>query len=258
MASLIRNAKSGNDWTSNELLAYNITVDYQDAATFFEIENLPQPTANPDILTASGPNDAVDDSVYELLRTMDLAMSPAPAEESAVDDYAVLLLRALGYTKRGRVLRTRKDIPLVICAENRHVKTDVCIIDDNQILLLVQEDKRHLDSSDAEPQLIAEAIAAFAANNLTRQRTFGQRPIYSKVMAGIVMNGTAPTFYKIEITAALVTAVAGGVYPEARTTVYAHIPNIPRPNRRWSEGMRPLDNRAIIISCYEAFKKFVN
>jgi hypothetical protein len=259
MAELIRSAKSGSDWTSNELAAYNILVEYQDAATFFGTPNLPLPaTVNPAIFTAAGPDDAVDDGVYELLRTMDLAMSSAPAEESAVDDFAFLLLRALNYNARGRVLRTRKDIPLVVCGENRHAKTDVCVVDQNEILLLVQEDKRHMDNSDPEPQLIAEAIAAFAANNRTRQHTLNQLPLNSKVMAGITIRGTAPIFYKIKVTTTLVTSVAGGAYPRGTTTVYAHIPNIPRPNRRWSEGMRPLDNRRVILSCYEAFKQFVN
>ncbi|KAH9079422.1 hypothetical protein EDB83DRAFT_2513941 [Lactarius deliciosus] len=139
MAKLIRNAKSARDWTRNELAAYNIAVEYQDAATFFGTHDLPQPaTVNPAVLTDTGPDDAADDSVYELLRTMDLAMSPAPAEESAVDDFVVLLL-----------------LPLVICGENRYAKTDVCIVDQNEILLVVQEDKRHMDNSDPEPQLIA-------------------------------------------------------------------------------------------------------
>ncbi|KAG1876418.1 hypothetical protein DFJ58DRAFT_865341 [Suillus subalutaceus] len=246
MTALKPMAKSSSDWTRNELAAYNIKVDYQDAATFFEIDrdNLPQPDINPDILTTSDPNDVADDDVSELLRTMEFAMSPAPAEESAVDDFTVLLLRALGYTKKRRVPRTRKVNPFVVCSEDRHAETDVCIIDENGILLLVmQEDKCHIDSSyDPEPQLIAEAIAAFAANNQTRQQILCQRPLDSK----------------IEVTAALVTAVAGGVYPEASTTVYAHIPNVPRPDRRWREGMEPFDSRAVIISCYEAFKKFVN
>ncbi|KAI6139803.1 hypothetical protein BKA82DRAFT_15700 [Pisolithus tinctorius] len=243
MTELIRSAKSGNDWTSHELAAYNIVVEYQNAATF-GTDNLPQPTVNPAILTATLPDDAADDGDYYLLRSMDLAMSPAPAEESAVDDFAVLLLRALGYTPRGRVVRTRKVIPLIICGEARHVKTD--------------EDKRHLDSSDPEPQLIAEAIAAFAANNQTRQRTLNQPPLNSKVMAGITMKGTAPIFYKILVTAALAGSVASGVYPQVATTVYAHVPNVPRPNRRWREGMQPLDNRQVILSCYEAFRQFVN
>ena len=72
------------------------------------------------------------------------------------------------------------------------------------------------------------------------------------------MKGTAPIFYKIEITAALVTSVAGGIYPQTTTTVDAHIPGTPRPNRRWSEGVKPLDNRQDILACYEAFKQFVN
>lgn len=59
---------------------------------------------------ATEPDEAADDSVYKLFHMMDLAMSPTPAEKSAVDDFAVLLLCALGYTMRGRVLRKRKDI----------------------------------------------------------------------------------------------------------------------------------------------------
>ncbi|KAH9180561.1 hypothetical protein EDB89DRAFT_2110649 [Lactarius sanguifluus] len=250
MAELIRNAKSARDWTRNELVAYNIAVEYQDATTFFGTHDLPQPaTVNPAVLTDTGPDDAADDSVYELLRTMDLAMSPAPAEESAVDDFVVLPVA---------VLRTRKDIPLVICGENRYAKTDVCIVDQNEILLVVQEDKRHMDNSDPEPQLIAGAIAAFAANNQTRRQTLNLTPLDSKMMAGITTKGTAPIFYKIKVTAALVTSIGGGAYPQEATTVYAHIPNIPRPNRRWNEGMKPLDNRQVILSCYEAFKQFVN
>jgi len=93
-------------------------------------------------------------------------VSPLPTEESAVD-FTVLLLRALGYTKRRRVLRTRKVIPFVDHAEDRHAS----IINENGILLLVMQ--RHVDSSyDVKPQLIAEAIAAFAVNNQTRQQTF--------------------------------------------------------------------------------------
>ena len=61
--------------------------------------------------------------------------------------------------------RTHADILLTICREQRHAKTDVCIVDSDDILLLVQEDKRHMDLKDPEPQLIAKAIAAFQANN---------------------------------------------------------------------------------------------
>ncbi|KAK2463783.1 hypothetical protein APHAL10511_004181 [Amanita phalloides] len=258
MSELIRSAKSGGDWTANELNAYNITVVHQDAVTFFETPVMPQPTVAPEVLTALDPDNVIDDDAYELLSHMDLAMSLAPAEESAVDDFAVLLLRALGYTRRGRHFRTRKDIPLVICGEKRHAKTDVCIIDDHGILLLVQEDKRHMENDDPEAQLIAEAIAAFAANNEVRRNVLDQPPLPSKVMAGITLKGTMPIFYKILVTTELVILVGGGAYPSTPTIVHAHVPNLPRPNRRWSEGMKPLDNRQIVLSCFEAFKRFVN
>ena len=62
MSQLIRSAKSASDWTMNELGAYNITVIYQDAATFFERPDLPQPIINTDVLTALDPNDAADDN----------------------------------------------------------------------------------------------------------------------------------------------------------------------------------------------------
>jgi hypothetical protein len=179
-----------------------------------------------------------------------------PGEESAVDDFASKLLRTLHYCPRGRLIRTRKNIPLVICGENRYVKTDVCILGRNEIILLIQEDKRHLETKDPEPQLVAEAIAAFAENNRTRKR-LNQPLLDSKIMPGIIMVGTAPVFYKIPVTAALEGCVINGIYPQATTTVYAHYPNVPRPDDFWLEGMRPLDNRKIVLSCYEAFKQFV-
>ena len=79
----------------------------------------------------------------ELIGLLDLAMIPDKGE-TAVDDFAVELFKVLGYVRRQRLARTRVDLPLLICGEERHVKTDVCIVDrsQNDILLLVQEDKR--------------------------------------------------------------------------------------------------------------------
>ncbi|KAJ7160967.1 hypothetical protein C8R46DRAFT_955893 [Mycena filopes] len=259
MSNLIRSATSGNDWTENDLHAYHIRVVYQDAATFFQIPGLPVPAVqNPAVLTLPGPAAATDARVYQFLRAMDLAtVAPvdADSEESAVDDFAVLLFQELGYVPVGRVIRTRKNIPLVICGEKRHAKTDVCIIDDDGMLLLVvQEDKRR----NPVPQLVAEAIATFYSNNLTREQTFGVPPLPSKVVPGITMKGTSPIFFKVPVSQELVTAVIGGVYPATETVVQAHVPTIPRPARRLTEGKKPQDNRLIIMSCYEAFKQFVH
>ena len=43
MAKLIRTSKSGNKWTPDDLLAYNIRVVHQDATTFFGVPVLPLP-----------------------------------------------------------------------------------------------------------------------------------------------------------------------------------------------------------------------
>ena len=258
MASLLRSPKSGSNWGPNELLAYNIDIQFQDAATFFGVNPLPQPAVADEVLTRLNADDMTNDSNYKFVRYMDLAMDPVPAEESAVDDFAVCLLTLLGYVPRSRMTRTRADIPLTICGEQCHTKTDVCVVEGDDILLLVQEDKRHKERKDPEPQLIAAAIAAFQANNTRRTRVLGQDAIDAKVMPGITMLGSSPAFYKIPVTKELAHAVALGQFPATPNVVYAHLPAVPRPARRLSEGMKPLDNRRHILACYEAFRQFVN
>jgi hypothetical protein len=70
----------------------------------------------------------------------------------------------------------------------------------------------------------------------------------------ITLVGTFPTFYKIKVTAALNNAVVTGMYPVVETIVLRHIPRLPRCN---SEGMKPLDNRSILIRYLQAFRRFV-
>lgn len=128
MANITRSSKSGSDWTPNELLAYNIRVVYQDFATFFGAQNLPDPQINNEVLIAQDVATVQSDDAYTFLRTMDLAMSTPPGKESAVNDFAVNLFRILRYTGRavGRVARTRKDLLFWVCGEERHAKADVC------------------------------------------------------------------------------------------------------------------------------------
>ncbi|KAK0466984.1 uncharacterized protein EV420DRAFT_1260734, partial [Desarmillaria tabescens] len=254
---LLRTAKSGNDWGPSELHAYNIRVEFQDAIAFFGVNPLPHPAVADEVLHNLAATDMVDDNNYKLLRYMDFAMDPVPAQESAVDGFVVFLLSLLGYVPREKMARARTDIPLLICGESRHATTDVCIVYADDNLLLVQEDKRHKEPKDPEPQLIAEAIAAFQSNNARRTHVLGQNPIPVETIPGITLKGSSPIFYKIPITTELAESVALGLYPAAPTIVYAHLPKLPRPARRLSEGMRPLDI-AIILSCYEAFKIFIN
>ena len=106
MANLVRSAKSGNDWTENDLEAYNIQLQFKDAATFFGDSILPLPEIDEEILTTLEANDMLHDSNAELINLLDLAMGFS--EEPAVNDFAVELLRRLGYVKRNTVARTQK------------------------------------------------------------------------------------------------------------------------------------------------------
>ena len=255
---LIRSAKLGSDWGRNELAAYNISTEPQDAPTFFEVDPLLEPHVPADMLNKVEAEDTTNLDAFRTISAMDLAMNATPLEESAVDDFAVRLFDILGYTNRDVLLRTRKDIELVICGVSMHAKTDVCLLKNRtEIILLVQEDKQQMeDRGDAEAQLIAEAIAAFQSNNKKRILA-GLDPAQHLLIPGIVMIGTAPIFYKIPVTKGLADAVTYGAFPPLPTVVHFHVPAVPRPHRRLSEGMKPLDNRHIVLRCYEAFKRFI-
>jgi hypothetical protein len=153
-------------------------------------------------------------------------MMTAPDEESAVTDFVVYLLRLLGYHEPNHLIRTRKDIPLFMCSTDTFAKVDVCVINQTSgILLLVQEDKQYLGRGDPEPQLIAEAIAAFQSHN-HRLLAAGLPTVDAAVFPGVTMDATAPTFYKIDVTRTLVDAVELGEYPTQTTTVHKLTPPV--------------------------------
>jgi hypothetical protein len=192
MSAIIRSAKSGGDWTLNDLESYNISLNQVNHLEFFGVqvrigsrvfENLmtdsdgfdkalPQPVVDQELLNVADADDMQQDRLAEFINLLDLAMIPEVGE-TAVDDFAVELFKVMGYVRRHRVARTRADLPLFICGELRHAKTDVCIVDraQNDILLLVQEDKRleHGEPISARAQLVAEGVAAFNENNAHRE-----------------------------------------------------------------------------------------
>ncbi|KAK0235430.1 hypothetical protein EDD85DRAFT_887982 [Armillaria nabsnona] len=234
MANLLRTAKSGSDWTTSELDAYHIEIIPVDPLDFFGVQALPPPQVDPEILEHVEAADMIQDRNTELISLLDL--------EGAVVDFAVELFRVLGYVKRDRLARTRVDLPLLICGEYCHTSTDVCLVDcSRNDILLVQEDN--------EAQLVAEAVAAFAQNNQSRGDV-GMPPLDEKIMPGIVMLGTMPTFYKIPVSQSLLYHIRHGTYPPELTQVTCCAVPVPRPG----EGMKPLDNRKEIFRCYEAFK----
>ncbi|KAF8800118.1 hypothetical protein BYT27DRAFT_7149116 [Phlegmacium glaucopus] len=255
MANLLRTPKSGSNWTMSELDAYNIIVVPQTKAEFFGTNNLPDPSASLlGFMTNESRQSATDKKTKQLLHYLDLAMNPGMGQESAVDNFAAELLRGLEYDNKDRIIFIQLALPFVICGENSIAQTNLCIMDNNEILLLLQEDKRLSSMENPEPQLIAEVIAAFARNNMQREHYLHLQPRNTIMFPSLVMVGTTPTFYKIPVTAALSQAVQNGTYPEIKTQVLRYIPTLPCRN---SEGMRPLPNRLEILRCLEAFKKFL-
>ncbi|KAF8547821.1 hypothetical protein OG21DRAFT_1568057, partial [Imleria badia] len=103
----------------------------------------------------------------------------------------------------------------------------------NKVLLLIQEDKSHIKLQGPEPQLVAEAIAAFQTNNRKRKDKLFLDPLEEQVFAGITMSGTFHRFYKIRVTAELDRCVRYGTYPTT-DRVQPHTSRIETP-QRWDE-----------------------
>ncbi|KAF8240065.1 hypothetical protein L208DRAFT_1352965 [Tricholoma matsutake] len=256
MANLIRSAKSGSDWTESELAAYHITIVPQNKQEFFGLDDLPAP-ASPSLagfMTIEDREHAMDRETRKLLHYLDLALDPKVGQEAAVDNFAAKLLEKLGYDDGDRIIFIRRALPFLICGVSSFAQTDVCVMDDNEVLLLVQEDKRLLSLKDPEPQVVAEAIAAYALNNKVRVTSLNLPSLPAITLPAITMIGTNPIFYKITVTAELSSAVQQGTYPTTETRVFRYIPVLPR---RHSLGMRPLENRVEILACLEAFKRFL-
>jgi len=206
----------------------------------------------------------IQDANCRLLRYMRSAMYLVPVKESSVINFVVYLLHMLGYVTRSRMAKTRLNIPLLVCGETSVVTADVCIVNTRimnppHIMLLVEEDKRHMrPHSDPEAQLVAKALAAFQVSNKERSMDLGQDSVAGRVIPGILFTGSSPIFYKIPVTAELASAVARGVYPSTPTVVYAHIPPAPPVVCRLSEGLEALDCRTQILRCFEAFKQYIS
>jgi hypothetical protein len=83
--------KSGSDWGPNEL-----DIQFQDAATFFGVNPLPQPAVANELLKRLDADDMTNGSNYKFVRYMDLAMDRVLAEDSAVLDFCRLSTNTVG------------------------------------------------------------------------------------------------------------------------------------------------------------------
>ncbi|TDL16367.1 hypothetical protein BD410DRAFT_795488 [Rickenella mellea] len=105
---------------------------------------------------------------------------------------------------------------------------------------------------------MAQAIAS-AQLNTTMRADRNLRPLRSQDIMGVAMVGSAPVFYKIRVTKALLDHVAAGTYPPMPTIIQKLIPPVPLANRSGyrTDGMVPLDNRRVVMRCFAAFKDLI-
>jgi hypothetical protein len=170
MTNLIRSAKSGSNWSTNKLMAYNISVHRTNFTRFFGHEPGPIDHLDPNLLSSADPMITVDFSqaTYRFLAYLDLASHVNASQESAIDDFGRSVLEVTGFDIRGTILHTR-----YVCGDppDKATKTDVCLVHLNSmILLVVQEDKMNQSGRKPEAQVIAKAIATFQYNNGDVQR----------------------------------------------------------------------------------------
>ena len=216
-SSKSRPAKMGRKWTQDDVLAYKIKVVYQDLTTFFGVTDLPPPDVESETLTAQDFHTATDDWTNFMLFHMDRLMDPDDVtgtlsnRKPATIDFVRELFNVLHYPsvpqRRFLIAWPKLDY---LASQGSPPQVDVCIRDDTTTILLVVKVYSYLRRSDPEPRLISDAISAFHNDNIMRVKRFGTDPLTSKVMPGIVMDGTMPTFYKIPITPELVTVVESG------------------------------------------------
>jgi hypothetical protein len=249
MANLIRSVKPGSDWSEDDLPAYNITVQPQDAVGFFgrELDSIDH--LDPNLLSSTDPtgDPNLSDETYRFLTYLGLAWR-TNGEACTIDDFTRSVLQVTGFEERGTVIRSRYDIPLTICGGRQAARTNLCLLHLNSmVLLLVQEDKTNDSTRDPEPQVIVGAIATFHHNNRMRM-DLGFPVLDEMTVPCIVMVGTRPFFYQVPVTRQLSESVITGQYPLRRTVVRRCA-----PRGRASEGMNVPDYRRTALQYFDAF-----
>ena len=247
MANITWSAKSGSDWTNNELVMYNIIIKSIPPSKFFPTPDLLLDLINPAILNppAGATDPAISNVTTEFLGYLNL--TARATQENFIDDFTAETLELLGFNKYGTTVSTHYIIPLTICGEANHTaQTGVCVIHHPTFILLVLiKDKVPNNRSDAEAQVIAEAIATFQFNN-RKHKEHGLDPLGT-------MTDTFPTFFLVPVTLELSNAAITGQYPKIPTQVLCCATAL---THLWgtSTGMEDTKYRKLALKRFPAFK----
>ncbi|KAG6895642.1 hypothetical protein C0992_000241 [Termitomyces sp. T32_za158] len=281
--------KSAAAWTNADLCLCNVNVVDVDATTFFgaHLQGTHTPSVSPTILhtKASYPQQpyplhthtALTNDERLFFNYLEAAMVPGDTQASAIINFAIHLLHILDFTESKpsklhpeyegnyrRVLRKDHDLPLFMCGRTVHTTADACLLfpstkahNGDTVLLIVKAAPFPPPGCEcsAEAQLFAQAIGAFQCYNRDRRRAH-LSPLDSQLFLGLVMKGTTPILYKVEITAGLVECVQSAQKPPKMT--YVQRLELPLDGKSvFIEGMIPLGNRKIMLGYLEALKELI-
>ncbi|PPQ75393.1 hypothetical protein CVT26_015476 [Gymnopilus dilepis] len=257
--TVIRSAKLPKDWTSLDLLAYNITVSHQESVDFFGKEQSPIDRLNPLLLSNVDPASLTADSevakdrdIYRFHTYLRLASRPDINQKGALHDLERAILEVMGYEETGTILRSHYEVPFTICADYKAAEMDICLIDitTSMILAIFHEridDELGLSGS----RVIGSSIAAFQHNN-ERRIARGFEPLDSMIIPCITLVRSRPTFYKVPVTTHLSECVITGTYPAEGTVVVGCSP--PTATSKVTDRMDLPSYRRIALQYYDAFR----
>ncbi|CAO3640538.1 unnamed protein product [Cunninghamella echinulata] len=259
-------AKSANQWGTKELSYFNIEIIDEPNFSYFFKEDYPTSpiafrpeineflrltrrvrTNNNEIVLPPTVSPLVKKAIKDLFKVTKKHRD----HESCVDDLATSLLMLFQYDNVNSTVTSKVRCSLTMSEQDLMVTSNLCVelLDNSSNILLLQENKSFnvgLNAILPEGQMMAEVISAYK-NNTIRHRD-GPFP-------AIIMLGTQPTFYLINMTSELVEAVRSGTRPDIKTIVRRF--KLPTEIRINSEALLNYYSAEYISVCYYAFKKFM-
>ncbi|EJU03398.1 hypothetical protein DACRYDRAFT_21583 [Dacryopinax primogenitus] len=222
MSHLSRKYTCPSEWTYQTLEAFNIHVLMVEPEDFFGQHYVAASVAAipPLIFDIDNINEAVQRAPGDIIKYFDyLNLATTLPQESTVDCLVQETLRLLHFDAQRLLVVQHFRYPFEMCGKAVTTETDVALIHPSLLLLLIAvEDKPFTPLKYPEPQVIAEAIAAFQYNN-ERRRDMGLDPLSAWSVPCMTMRGATPTLYVVDVTDELSRAIIHGDYPETATTV---------------------------------------
>ncbi|KAI0682600.1 hypothetical protein C8Q76DRAFT_862959 [Earliella scabrosa] len=287
MAHLKRTPKLVSAWTPIQLHAFNISTTSSTFETFFGIEELPPYASSPDDTSLMlfperfgrrfdrGTFTSSDKFLSTLRPLQPSSRGSRKTDMAEFVDEVIAAQLGLGGGVPGtdwdiiRYYKQRIRLSLPMCGKEvratfssllqRKCSQDARIYGRPQVLFDLVAPRRvsePVPTPDSLPRLVGYALAAFRLLNEVRVEA-GEQELESWTFLAISLQYTAPTFYKIPITAELVEHVANGTYPSTRTVVERLEMDLPDPKAA-REGFGSLQNREMLVRYCRAFRDMTN